>query len=81
MDEMSRGEMIRRLDEVSRLVHDGLASGPLTAAERDVLAASLARLLPAVADSLQAQEDREAAQALMGEVGPGPSRGSSTPIG
>ena len=28
--EMSRGEMIRRLDEASKEVHDRLANGPLT---------------------------------------------------
>jgi hypothetical protein len=62
--EMSRGEMIRRLDEVSRHVHDQLENGPLTSEERHALAASLGRLLPVVADSLQDQEDRQAAQAL-----------------
>ena len=64
MNEMSRGEMIRRLDQASKEVHDHLANGPLTPDERHTLAASLERLLPAVADSLQEQEDREAAAAL-----------------
>ncbi len=64
MREMSRGEMIRRLDDVSSLVHDGLATGPLSRSERDALASSLGTLLPIVAESLQDQEDREAAQAL-----------------
>jgi hypothetical protein len=75
MDEMSRGEMIRRLDEISHVVHDQLANGPLTADERHRLAASLARLLPVVADSLQDQEDREAALALQQRIDPGPAAG------
>jgi hypothetical protein len=65
MSEMSRGEMIRRLDDVSSLVHDGLATGPLSRSERDALASSLTTLLPIVADSLQDQEDSQAAQALL----------------
>jgi hypothetical protein len=64
MRQMSRGEMIRRLDDVSTLVRDGLASGPLSRRERDALASSLETLLPIVAESLQDQEDRQAAQAL-----------------
>jgi hypothetical protein len=62
---MSRGEMIRRLDDASREVHERLDNGPLSPDERHVLAATLTRLLPMVADSLQDQEDREAAQALL----------------
>jgi len=62
---MSRGEMIRRLDAASRDVHERLENGPLTPEERHVLAATLTRLLPLVANSLQDQEDREAAQALL----------------
>ena len=64
-NEMSRGEMIRRLDEASRDIHDRLENGPLTHDERRALAASLSRLLPLVADSLQQQVDREAADALL----------------
>ena len=48
MSKMSRGEMIRRLDDASNLVHDGLATGPLNPRERNALAASLATLLPIV---------------------------------
>ena len=62
---MSRGEMIRRLDDASRDVHEQLENGPLSPDERHVLAATLTRLLPTVADSLQDQEDREAAQTLL----------------
>lgn len=65
MSEMSRGEMIRRLDDVSDLVRDGLATGPLSRSERDTLASRLATLLPVVAQSLQDQEDRQAAHALL----------------
>ena len=50
---MSRGEMIRRLDDASREVHERLDNGPLSPDERHVLAATLTRLLPMVADSLQ----------------------------
>ena len=55
--EMSRGEMIRRLDEGSKEVHDRLGNGPLTPDEQHTSAASLSRLLPIVADSLQNEED------------------------
>lgn len=61
---MTRGEMIRRLDEASKDVHDQLANGPLTPQERHALAADLERLLPVVADSLQVEEDQRAAAAL-----------------
>jgi len=61
---MSRGEMIRRLDDISTLVRDGLATGPLSPTERDALASSLQTLLPIVEESLQDQEDRHAARAL-----------------
>ncbi len=70
---MTRGEMIRRLDEASKDVHDQLANGPLTPQERHALAADLERLLPVVADSLQAEEDQRAADALRhhAEIGTG----------
>jgi hypothetical protein len=68
---MTRGEMIRRLDEASQEVHDRLANGPLTRDEQHTLAASLSRLLPIVADSLQDEEDRGAAEALAAAVKPG----------
>jgi hypothetical protein len=68
--EMSRGEMIRRLDEASKEVHDRLANGPLTPDEQHTLAASLSRLLPIVADSLQNEEDRVAAEALAAATSP-----------
>ena len=67
--DMSRGEMIRRLDEVSKQVHEQLDNGPLTPDERHALATSLARLLPIVADSLQDQEDREAVEGLLNKAG------------
>jgi|GraSoiStandDraft_4_1057263.scaffolds.fasta_scaffold18058_7 hypothetical protein len=72
--EMSRGEMIRRLDEVSKQVHDQLENGPLTAEERQALATSLGRLLPVVADSLQDEEDQHAAEALQHEGQPASNR-------
>jgi len=62
--------MIRRLDEVSKQVHDRLENGPLTAEERHALATSLGRLLPVVADSLQDEEDLHAAEALQHEGHP-----------
>jgi hypothetical protein len=77
MTEMGRGEMIRRLDEITKEVHDHLSNGPLTPEERHTLAASLARLLPVVADSLQDQEDREAGAALQAhrrDTGPEPAQ-------
>jgi hypothetical protein len=65
MSHMSRGEMIRRLDTAVRDVHDHLENGPLTADERHALAGGLSRLLPIVADTLQDQEDKDAARALV----------------
>jgi hypothetical protein len=82
MSEMSRGEMIRRLDDVSDLVHDGLAAGPLSRSDRDILASHLATLLPIVAQSLQDEEDRQAAHALLPNPAAwhekGSTRGSDT---
>jgi hypothetical protein len=64
MAEMSRGDMIRRLDEVASDVQARLANGPLTPDEQHALGTTLARLLPAVADTLQDQLDRDAAERL-----------------
>src|SRR3954469_12555840 len=61
---MSRGEMIRRLDEAATQVHDRLGNGPLTPHERLPRATPLERLLPMVADELQGLEDSLAAAAL-----------------
>jgi hypothetical protein len=65
MAEMSRGEMIRRLDDASKEVLKRLTNGPLGDDERHALARSLVRLLPLVADDLQDQEDKEAASKLL----------------
>ncbi len=65
MAEMSRGEMIRRLDEASKEVLERLTNGPLGDDERHALARSLVRLLPLVADDLQDQEDKEAASKFL----------------
>jgi hypothetical protein len=65
MPEMSRGEMIRQLDDASKEVLERLTNGPLGDDERHALARSLIRLLPLVADDLQDQEDKEAAGKLM----------------
>jgi hypothetical protein len=62
---MSRGEMIRRLDEAAGTAVDVLANGPLTPEEQHAIAATLAKLLPLVADSLQTQEDEQAAAKLL----------------
>ena len=71
MADMSRGEMIRRLDKVASGVQARLANGPLTPEEQHALAATLARLLPAVADTLQEQVDADTAEMLKrGMVGP-----------
>jgi hypothetical protein len=66
---MSRGEMIRRLDDGSKQILEQLNGGPLTADERQLLAASLVRLLSIVADSLQDQEDQEAVASLLVDAG------------
>jgi hypothetical protein len=68
MPEMSRGEMIRSLDAVSKEVLEGLTNGSLEAEERHALARSLIRLLPLIADDLQEQEDKEAASKLIEHV-------------
>jgi hypothetical protein len=68
-EDMSRGEMTRRLDGCSRQMLEQLNGGSLTAGERDGLAASLVRLLSIVADSLQDQEDREAVASLLVDAG------------
>ena len=60
----SRGEMIRRLDDASRDVHEQLEK-PLSPTAA-FLAATLTRLLPFVADSLQDQEDQAAETLLRG---------------
>ena len=79
VSQMSRGEMIRRLDDVSIVVRDGLAIGPLSRRERDALVSSLQTLLPIVAESLQDQEDRQAARAL--RPAPDPGRDKRTTSG
>jgi hypothetical protein len=66
--EMSRGEMIRRLDAASKQVLKQLTNGPLGAEERHALARMLIRLLPLVADDLQDQEDRDAATTLLAHM-------------
>ena len=66
MDErMSRGEMIRRLDEMSVEVRQRMANGPLTQDEQHTLSATLERLLPIVAEELQDVEDAQAAVMLL----------------
>jgi hypothetical protein len=69
MPEMTRGEMIRRLDEASKDVLEQLTNGPLADDERHALARSLVRLLPLVADDLQDQEDTQAATKLLQHIG------------
>jgi hypothetical protein len=72
---MSRGEMIRRLDEAARTAAEELANGPLAPEEQHAIAASLGKLLPLVADSLQDQLDEETAAALSRDL---QERGSHT---
>jgi hypothetical protein len=71
---MSRGEMIRRLDDASAEVHERLGNGPLTEQERHTLLQTLERLLPMVAHELQGVVDAETAAALVARRGaPGAS--------
>jgi hypothetical protein len=65
--EMSRSEMIRRLDDAADTAVDALANGPLSPDEEHAIAATLGKLLPLVADSLQDQLDTETAAALLNE--------------
>ena len=65
MPEISRDEMIRRLDDASKDVLERLTNGPLGAEERHALARSLVRLLPVVADDLQDREQKKAADKLL----------------
>jgi hypothetical protein len=60
---MSRGEMIRRLDE-AQTAAESLTNGPLAPEEQHAIAETLTRLLPLVADSLQDQIDAETAARL-----------------
>lgn len=62
---MSRGAMIRRLDQAAQDVAILLADDePLTPEERRELTDSLGRLFLAVSNSLQLQEDKMAAGAI-----------------
>jgi hypothetical protein len=65
--EMSRSEMIRRLDDAADTAVDALANAPLSPDEQHAIAATLGKLLPLVADSLQDQLDTETAAALLNE--------------
>jgi hypothetical protein len=65
MPEISRDEMIRRLDDASKDVLERLTNGPLGAEERHALARSLVRLLPVVADDLEGWEEKKAADKLL----------------
>lgn len=63
---ISRGAMIRRLDQAAEDVAILLADDePLTVEERRELTDSLGRLFLAVSNSLQLQEDKMAAGAIM----------------
>ena len=62
---MSRGEMVRRLDDAASTAAAVLANGPLSPEEQRAITEALAKLLPLVADSLQDQLDAEAAAALL----------------
>jgi hypothetical protein len=62
---MSRSEMVRQLDEAAVAACDLLGDGPLSPEEQHVVAATLEKLLPLVAESIQDQLDTEAAAALL----------------
>jgi hypothetical protein len=62
---MSRSEMVRRLDAAASTAADVLSNGPLSPEEQHAIGATLEKLLPLVADSLQDQLDTEAAAALL----------------
>jgi hypothetical protein len=64
---VSRGEMIRRLDEAAATAADVLGNGPLSIEEQHAIAETLGKLLPLVADSLQIQLDHEAAAKILRE--------------
>jgi hypothetical protein len=61
---VSRGEMIRRLDEAENTAAAKLGTGPLSQGEQHAIAASLADLLPLVADSVQDQLEETAGKLL-----------------
>jgi hypothetical protein len=62
---VGRAEMIRRLDEAGAMAAEVLANGRLSMEEQHAIAGTLTKLLPLVADSLQAQLDLEAAIKLL----------------
>jgi hypothetical protein len=65
MPEMSRGDAIRRLDAISKQVHDRLTTGPsFLAIERHALARSLTRLLPVIAATFPDQRDKKSSSGL-----------------
>jgi hypothetical protein len=63
--EMSLGDAIRRLDAISREVHEWLTTGPpFLATERHALARTLTTLLPVVAAAFPDQQDTKSSRGL-----------------
>jgi hypothetical protein len=65
MPEMSSGDAIRRLDAISKEVHERwTAEPPFLAAERHALARSLTRLLPVIAAMFPDHQDKKSSSGL-----------------
>jgi hypothetical protein len=69
MAEMSRGDMMRRLDGASKDLLKRLANGPLTDGRPNGLARTLAGLVPMGAAEPPAKDDTEATTSIVGHLG------------
>jgi hypothetical protein len=69
MTDMSRGDMMRRLDGASKDLLKRLANGPLVDAKPGGLARTLAGLIPVDAHEAHAQEDTAATTSIVAHLG------------
>jgi hypothetical protein len=69
MTEMSRGDMMRRLDGASKDILKRLANGPLADGRPGGLARALAGLIPVDARELRAADDGGAATNIVAHLG------------
>ena len=69
MTEMSRGDMMRRLDGASKDLLKRLANGPLTDGKPNGLARTLAGLVPMGAAEPDGKTETEATSSIVGHLG------------
>jgi len=70
MAEMSRGDMMRRLDGASKDLLKRLANGPLTDGKPNGLARTIAGLVPMGAAEPPAEDDTGATTSIVAHLGP-----------